>query len=262
MKFDALLEQLNTRLTNLSFPANWCQGRTAFGGLSAAMLYVAMKNRIGNERDILSLTTNFVGPLIADEPFDITVEVLCEGKSASQVEARAIQNGKVCVIALGSFAIRRSSNITVHNHAKCLLNPVDDNKLMPYIEGITPAFFQHMNFNIKRGEMPFTASANNELAGWMRLKELPDKLTIAHILALTDAWPPTPLQMYNQPAPASSMSWYIEFLPHQPLEHNAWLAFEAFTHQASDSYAFEEANIYSQAGELVAMSRQTVALFN
>jgi acyl-CoA thioesterase len=40
------------------------------------------------------------------------------------------------------------------------------------------------------------------------------------------------------------------------------LAFEAFTHQASDSYAFEEANIYSQAGELVAMSRQTVALFN
>ena len=119
-----------------------------------------------------------------------------------------------------------------------------------------------MNFNIKKGAMPFSASKTGELAGWMQLKEQPEQLGIAEILALTDAWPPAQLQMYLEAAPASSMSWYIEFLPHEPLKPHNWLAFEAFTHHATNGYACEEANIFNEAGDLIAMSRQTVALFN
>ena len=37
----------------------------------------------------------------------------------------------------------------------------------------------------------------------MKFKHVPEQMTEAHIIALTDAWPPTLLQMYKQPAPAS-----------------------------------------------------------
>ena len=262
MHFDQLLDQVNSRLTQLTFPANWCQGRTAFGGISAAMLYTAIRTVINNERTLLSLSTNFVGPLTADTPFNIKLSLLREGKNASQIEARIIQDEKVAVIALACFAIKRDSNVIVENKATCPLAPVNEENLTPYIEGVTPQFFQHMSFNIQKGAMPFSNASNGELAGWMRLKETPRDLTVAHILALTDAWPPAQLQMYANVAPASSMSWYIEFLPHQPLAADAWLGFDAFTHHSRDGYACEEANIYNQAGELLAMSRQTVALFD
>ena len=262
MHFDQLLDTVSKSHTDLAFPANWCQGRTAFGGISAAMLYTAMRNKIASDREILSLSTNFVGPLIADTPFDISLTILREGKNTTQIEARITQNEKVAVIALACFAIKRDSNVIVENKQSCPLSPVNENNLIPYIEGITPQFFQHMSFNIQKGAMPFSKAKDGELAGWMRLKETPSSVTTAHILALTDAWPPAQLQMFSKPAPASSMSWYIEFLPHKPLAADAWLAFDAFTHHSRDGYACEEANIYTQSGELIAMSRQTVALFD
>ncbi|MEC8325825.1 MAG: thioesterase family protein [Pseudomonadota bacterium] len=113
MHFDQLLDQVNSRLTQLTFPANWCQGRTAFGGISAAMLYTAMRTVINDERTLLSLSTNFVGPLIADAPFNIELSLLREGKSASQIEARIIQDEKIAVIALACFEIKRDSNVFV-----------------------------------------------------------------------------------------------------------------------------------------------------
>lgn len=262
MHFENLIEQVNKGLTGLSFPQNWCQGRTAFGGLSAAMLYRAMANQISDARKVLSLSTNFVGPLYAEIPFNIEVTVLRQGKNASQIQASIIQNDEVKVISLGSFAVDRESNVTINNQITTKLSQPNERNIMPYIEGITPEFFQHMAFDIHKGDMPFSNSKNHELAGWMKLKEQPESMTIELLIALTDAWPPAQLQMFTQPAPASSMSWYLEFVPTKTFTKSLWLGFEAFTHFSAQGYACEEANIYTSQGDLVAMSRQTVALFN
>lgn len=87
MHFEQLLQQaaLASKKTDqetntMQFPANWCQGRTAFGGLSAALLYQAMRNKVDSSRRLLSLSTNFVGPLLAEKPFSLSVEILREGK--------------------------------------------------------------------------------------------------------------------------------------------------------------------------------------
>ncbi len=262
MHFEELLDQVNHSLNNLVFPSNWCQGRTAFGGLSAAMLYMAMKNNVAENRQLLSLSTNFVGPLLADIPFNISIEILREGKSATQMLAKATQNDQVALIATGSFGKKRSSKIEVAAKSECQLPAPNITQVMPFQAGITPEFFQHMCVNITKGNLPFSHSPKNDLAGWIKLKSTPQKMDIEHILALTDAWPPTALQMYDTVAPASSMSWYIEFLPHTQLANDAWLGFEAFAHQSANGYCFEEANLYSESGQLLALSRQTVAVFN
>jgi acyl-CoA thioesterase len=271
MNFDHLLEQAAnlsgtaadaSTATTMQFPANWCQGRTAFGGLSAALLYQAMRTQIGNERRLLSLSTNFVGPLLADTPFSLTVEILRQGKSSSQVLAKAVQNGQVCVIVQACFASQRNSAIKVPVAKSLSLHPVDERHTLPFVAGQMPEFFQHVDLCPQQGAMPFSSAESSHLGGWMRFKHTPTAITEAHVIALTDAWPPTLLQMFKQPAPASSMSWYLEFVQAPQLTPGEWLGFEAITHHAKDGYGLEDGCIWSQSGELIALTRQTVALFD
>ena len=271
MHFDDLL-QAATQIGNMSaleqqtatmqFPANWCQGRTAFGGLSASLLYQAMRQQIEPSRRLLSLSTNFVGPLLADTGFSLHVEILREGKNSTQVLAKAVQNDQVSVIVQACFAKARNSGVHVPVSKEMTLTPVDPRYTLPFKSGAMPEFFQHVDLCPQQGGMPFVGADTSHLGGWMKLKHTPAQLNEAHAIALTDAWPPTLLQMFNQPAPASSMSWYLEFVQEPQLAANEWLGFEAITHHCKDGYGLEDGAIWSQSGELIALTRQTVALFD
>ena len=262
MNFDQLLAQTATdSATPLTFPTSWCQGRTAFGGISAAMLLAAAQRKVSHEFRLLSMSTNFIGPLLADTDFHIEIEVLRQGKNSCQILARAIQQSQTCVMAQICFAKHRPSDLSVENNQQCDLRPVDPSFVIPYHSGVSPEFFQHIDLSPQQGAMPFAGADTSHLGGWMKFKIPPTQFSVAHVLALTDAWPPTMLQMFKQAAPASSMSWYIEFLSEPQLERTQWLGFEAITHHSSDGYAIEDAKIWSEAGQLVALSRQTVAIF-
>lgn len=246
----------------MQFPANWCQGRTAFGGLSASLLYQAMRQQVEASRRLLSISTNFVGPLLADTEFSLIVEVLREGKSSTQVLAKAVQNNQVSVVVQACFAKPRDSAINVPVTKTMELKPVDPRYTLPFKSGAMPEFFQHVDLCPQQGAMPFAGADTSHLGGWMRLKESPNEITEAHIIALTDAWPPTLLQMFKQPAPASSMSWYLEFVQMPQLGAQQWLGFEAITQHCKHGYGLEDGCIWSQSGELIALTRQTVALFD
>ena len=271
MHFDQLLQQAaligkqpasEQANATMQFPTNWCQGRTAFGGLSAALLYQAMRQQIEPSRRLLSISTNFVGPLLADTDFSLVIEILREGKSSTQVLAKAVQNDQVSVVVQACFAKSRDSAINVPVTKKMDLKPVDERCILPFQAGAMPEFFQHVDLCPQQGSMPFTAAKTSHLGGWMKLKQPPAQFSEAHIIALTDAWPPTLLQMFNQPAPASSMSWYLEFVTTPQLSADEWLGFEAITHHCKDGYGLEDGCIWSQSGELLALTRQTVALFD
>jgi acyl-CoA thioesterase len=265
MTFDQLINNpaLADNRNLLSFPADWCQGRTAFGGLSAAFMLKSMFNRLSDDRRLLSLSTNFVGPLLSDEPFQINTQVLRSGKNATQMLSTLTQGDNVCLIAQGCFAKDRDSSIHVPSADKCTLGPVQEAHILPYQEGVMPAFFQHVALNAQQGALPFSGAKSSNLGGWMRLKAQPEhQLNALHLLALADAWPPTLLQMCSAPSPASSMSWYIEFLSDIDLPADAWLGFEAVTHHSAKGYGVEDANIYGPDRQLLALSRQTVAIFD
>ena len=264
MTFDDILNnsQLQQPECQLTFPANWCQGRTAFGGLSAAIAVQSMKHQLTEPRRLLSVSVNFVGPLLQDQPFSVNTTILRSGKNATQMQTQLIQSGQVCVIALGCFGKNRDSSIIVDNDFSSSLEPVNPKAILPYQEGVMPAFFQHVALNAQQGAMPFSGAPSSHLGGWMRFKEQSSAVTELHTLALADAWPPTLLQMCKAPSPASSMSWYIEFLSEIDLASDQWLGFEAITHHSQNGYGIEDAKISSSSGQLLALSRQTVAVFD
>ncbi|PHI39081.1 acyl-CoA thioesterase [Pseudoalteromonas sp. GCY] len=264
MTFDEIIqsEHLQQAQTQMTFPASWCQGRTAFGGLSAAIAVQSMKHQLTEPRRLLSVSVNFVGPLLEGAPFTVATTILRSGKNATQMQTQLIQSGEVCLIAIGCFGKDRASAIQVANADSPTLSGVNPKAVLPYQEGVMPAFFQHVALNAQQGALPFSGAPSSNLGGWMRFKSQTTSVNELHTLALADSWPPTLLQMCKAPSPASSMSWYIEFLCEISLDSESWLGFEAVTHHSQNGYGIEDAKIWSQNGKLLALSRQTVAVFD
>jgi len=241
----------------------WTQGRTVYGGLSAGILYAASKEYVEPSRVLRSMTTNFVGPLMSENPFRVTVEVIRSGKNVSQLQARAIQGDKVCVVAQFCFGEDRNSKVEVVNTESHNLSLPNKAKFIPQIPKVTPRFLRHFDLSIDEGGIPFTGRKTSQYSGWMRFKKPPEKITDAHIVSLIDTWPPTILQMVLLPAPASTVSWNLEFIhPHRELQADDWFAYKAITRQAASGYGHTEATIWDKHGEVIALSRQTVAVFD
>ncbi|MCF2856062.1 thioesterase family protein [Pseudoalteromonas sp. SMS1] len=268
MDFDSLIssQQLQENPCQLTVPETWSQGRTVFGGLSAALMMKHMYLHINDsERNMLSFSCNFVAPLLAQTPFHISTKTLRSGKSVTQVETTITQNDSVCLVSLGCFGVHRNSKINVAtiDTPQKLSSEINNKQTLKYVEGLFPAFIQNIDLNLQHGAMPFSGANCTEIHGWMRFKQhSKNTLNELHVLALADAWPPTLLQLCDAPSPASTVSWYIEFIQPLALKGSQWLGYQVLTHQANGGYGTEDAKIFSQSGELLALSRQTVAVFD
>lgn len=261
MNIDQIFAQTQTAgdklITGLNIPKSWSQGRTVFGGVSAALLYQAIRNKIDVSRVLRSMTTHFIGPLNAEQDFSISIDILREGKNTAVVEARAIQDNQVCVLVTTCFGLARDSKIEVPSIDKHDLRPPKKGNFLMKIPKLAPAFLKHIELDIVEGSLPFLGSKKSNYCGWMRFRKAPDSITDAHLIALIDAWPPSVLQMVKGPAPASTLSWNLEFIhPHSPIGPEDWFAYSSTTKQAGDGYAHSEANIWDVQGDLVAVSRQ------
>ncbi len=268
MHIDEVIKMLDDSVNQtVIIPDNWAQGRTVYGGLTAALIYYRMsllvdKDKPDEFRPIRYFNVSFIGPLLVKENISIEVELIRSGRSASQLVAYVNQNGKTCVIAQACFGINRKSKISVIDQIQhCMEKPKKAN-FIPQIPKVVPRFLRHFEINIQDGRLPFMRSKKDHLHGWMRFKKAPQKFNDAHLIALIDAWPSTVLQQLKMPAPASTMNWNIEFPQISPtLKPDQWLAYQATTKHASDGYVYGDANIWSESGELLALSRQTVGVF-
>ncbi|WP_105101743.1 thioesterase family protein [Microbulbifer pacificus] len=258
-----------------TIPVGWSQGRATFGGLVAAMLYqrieTALQLATGGpvaDTPLRSLTISFVAPAEAGA-LHTSARVLRAGRSAVQIEAHASQpqeNGEqVVTAALASFGKPRASSIAVSNDAFPGLPAPDACQPLPYIEGVVPEFTQHFDYRIGVGALPFSGHHEGRIGGWVRFRESSGPVTIAHLLALIDAWPPAVLPMLKTVAPASSLTWTVELMPAAMAVANAscddWWQYLAEVEQAEDGYAVIQAKLWNSRGELMALTRQTVTVF-
>ena len=269
MHIDQLFSQVQQQISSaqlhasLSAPVNWAQGRTLYGGISASLVYCGMRQLVAPEKVLRALNTSFIGPIEPDVPFRIELTILREGKNTSQLEGKIIQHGQVCLAALASFGLERKSAVKVANSRQHNMPAPKKANFLPMIPKVTPKFMGHFELAKEHGSFPFTGSKSSDLGGWMRFKQAPAVFTDAHLVAIIDMWPPTVLQLLRWPAPASTMCWNLEFIhPHREFAADGWLAYHAHTLQADSGYAHTEANIWDGQGALVAISRQTVTVFD
>lgn len=246
----------------LVIPDAWAQGRTVFGGMTSALAYQAAENLITDERLPRSFHCNFIGPINVGEEVTVTAEILRTGKNVTQILAKVMQNGQVGVMAQVCFGVSRDSKLVSLADEQHQMPLPKRGRFIPQIPKLVPAFVQHFDLATEKGSLAFGKSDDAVLHGWSRYKKPPKKMTIAFLIALMDAWPPTMFQLMRLPAPASTMSWDVEFIdPSLALSPEKWFASHTQARHVKDGYGHEEAQFWDQAGNLIALSRQVVTVF-
>lgn len=241
----------------------WGQGRATYGGLVAGMLVAAAREPVA-DAPLRSVSVSFVAP-VAPGDADVETTVLRAGSRATQVQSVLRQEGQAAAVALASHGAPRESALVVPLRDSLPQLPAPESvEAMPHVPGMTPDFFAHVDLRVTEGGWPFSGSATADLSGWMRFREAPPTFGEAEMTALVDAWPPTVLQMLTEPRPSSTLTWTLELiedLTAMAPAPDTWWAYQVTTDHSADGYARTHAHVWHPDGTLVAISRQTVAVF-
>ena len=247
----------------VSLEPTWAQGRAAFGGLSAALMLVKLQHAIGRHRVLRSFSVSFVGPIDTNSEVTLVANVLRVGRSVVQGEAKLLQNGEVQAAMLASFGEARDSSAYVPYDVRRPRWPAPESvpTLPAEAEGM-PAFLQHMDLRWAYGPTPYSGADNADFGGYMRLKNQQGAFTLAHLVALVDAWPPAVTTLLAQPAPASSLTWTLELLqePKEAEMQDFW-QYQVHTDFCRDGYGHTDARVWDKHGNPILISRQTVTVF-
>lgn len=241
-------------------PEDWAQGRTSFGGVAAAMLIRAAEALPGMSGiPIRSVDTAFVGPL-PPGPASITAEILRCGKYLNHARAQIVADGagQPATTVHVVFGGQRNSRVVVAD-PPAQRTPMADCVVMPYMEGLTPAFTRNMEFRYASG-VPFSGSDMPTVSGYCRHRE--PASGVAALAGLVDAWPGAVMAQLEEPAPASSVRWSLHRTHDAPIDGQAWHWYEAETVAAAGGHATITARLYAEDDQLVAWSEQLMAVFD
>ena len=237
---------------------DWMQGRSAFGGLQAAIALTAMRTLAPPEIPLRTLQMTFIAPVPAGT-VGASARVLRAGRSTTQVEARLEAGGELLAHAIGVFGTARES--IVRRGVPPPPRKTAPGRVLPYVAGIAPAFMQQFRIELVDGALPFAGQHISRIAYELGLRDS-GAMTEAHLLAIADFVPPVALSWLPKPSPGSSVTWMLELLgidfAAQPLD--GWRV-ESEMVAARDGYTNQSSTIWAPDGSAVALSRQSMVVF-
>jgi acyl-CoA thioesterase len=239
-------------------PDNWLQGRTFYGGLTAALCLEGTQRAHPRLPRLRSAQISFVGP--AEGEVSVTSEVLRQGKSVTFVNADLFGDGRLAARGVFAFGAARPSIFSRHFTPAPDVPGPDEAGLFfpPGIEG--PAFARNFDVRLARGGVPMTSSAEHDHFLWVRHRD-PRATSVAALLALADMPPPAMMPMFPAPARISSMTWGLNVLTDHPQTEDGWWLLESRAENAAEGYSSQDMFVWSRAGEPVIAGRQSVAIF-
>lgn len=237
---------------------DWLQGRSAFGGLQAALGLRAMRELVSADMPLRSLQTTFVAPVPAG-PVTIRARQLRAGRSACQLEASLCDGDQTLCRMVGVFGSARSSSLNFQPEQPVVEATVA--RELRYVEGQMPAFMQHFRPRWLRGDLPFSGGHQRDSVLQISLRD-EGRVDETHVLAFADFIPPIALGMFSAPTPGSSLTWMIELLRdrYDDLGLDDWRV-DARLIAARDGYTNQGVMLWGPRGEPVALSSQSMMVF-
>jgi acyl-CoA thioesterase len=234
------------------------QGRSAFGGIQAAMALRAMRSLVSADVPLRSLQVAFIAPVPAG-PVNIEARMLRQGKSVTQIEARLLDGDDTACLLIGVFGAPRESMLRLLP-SQPVVEPMAKPHVLRYVPGVLPQFTQQFEARWLRGDIPFSGGKSTEQVIELSLKDdgVADE---AHVLAFADFIPPIALSMLDKPAPGSSLSWMLElFADCRGLPLSNWRV-DATLQVAQDGYTSQQVMLWGPGGQPIALSRQSMVVF-
>lgn len=234
-------------------PTDWMQGRTAYGGLSAALALQAALEAEPDLPPLRSAQVAFIGPLAG--AIEVTAIKLRRGRNAAFIQADVTSEAGLGLRATFVFMAPLPSSIA-HDAARRapIAAPPADAALYTGPENFFTGNFNF--FDQKQG----TGSA--EWLRWARLRARDGLHPFVELMAIGDGLPPAAFKLLEQrQTPLSSLNWQINFQTAEPATSDGWWLLHANADTARDGYSTQRMAIWNAAGEPIAEAMQGVAIF-
>ncbi len=258
---DKILIELRDSEDNVThFDESWSQGRSAFGGLSAAFAVTAMCKAVPADIPMRSLMVSFIAPIPPGE-VKVTTTIQRQGKNVVQISADVYAEGNLCLQAMGVFGRGREGLVVPPSTA---FNPLPRDTGIPFTAHTkrVPSFVQYFDGCWAGGGLPFSGNAKPELDLWARHQIDMNEFRAEAIISIADIPPPVVLSYFDTPpVPASSLTWSVEFLiPPSDIPMD-WFYLHFDMEAAAQGYTQQSGQIFTEDGTLCALSRQCMVYF-
>lgn len=239
-------------------PPNWLQGRTVFGGLSAALSLQAVLRECPTDfPPFRSAQVSFIGPVTQAQTFETSV--LRQGRSVTSVAVDCMSGDDLALRTTLLFAQPRASKITHNSWGRPLVEGPSKYSTLVLDSNVAPACAHNFEMRAAGGSLPVSGAENPELLMWVRHLDAQGVDPAVALVALADSLPPAAMTCFTEPAAISSASWMID-LP-QPAGAGEWFLISSFSQQALEGYSLQDMEIWDESGRRVLWARQTVAIF-
>ncbi len=242
---------------HLTISDNWLQGRTTYGGLSAAICLQAVTVSHPDLPPLRSAQINFVGPVVDD--ISVTVKVMRQGRSVSYISAEMFGQQGLVTQAVFCFGLSRESRLNKQFTDKPEVPSAEDSSHF-FNSKMQPAFAKHYNCKLAKGGHPMTGSTESEHYIWVQHKDK-NATDMVALLGIADMPPPAVMPMFEEFAPLSSMTWMLNFLTEDTSTDDGWWLMRSAAEHAVDGYSSQDMQVWNSNGDLVVSALQNVAIF-
>mgnify|MGYP003748096463 CR=1 FL=1 len=240
-------------------PDGWTQGRTLYGGLTAALSVQAALLKHADLPPPRSGLFTFAGP--ASGRLTFTPTLLRQGRAAAVVSVDAVGDSGFAARSVLTFGAARESQVA-HDH-RLGVTPARPAACEAFFLDGQPgrSFFQNFEMRIAGGGRPLSGDIDDGVGFDVWVRHLDDAGVdpAISLLALADSLPPAAMVVFPNPAPISTMTWMVDFA--QPVAAGTWRYVRSYSEAAADGYSHQAMEVYDDEGRRIAVGRQTMAIF-
>lgn len=237
-----------------AIPPEWMQGRTSYGGFSAALALAAAQRLEPGLPPLRSATVAFVGPVAGE--VELRARVLRRGRNATWIAAEVLSEGNVGLAATFVFMGPVASELHL-SHLPPPAGLIAVEQATPLPEGRGPGFIPNLEV---RFALPRQSEPEPHLEWWVRLRDRAGLDPMVELLALADALPPGVMPMLRK-GPVSSMTWLVNLLTPAPVTRDGWYLLRSVGNYAQQGCSSQDMAMWNADGEAIAAGMQSIAVF-
>ncbi|NQE60557.1 thioesterase family protein [Caulobacter sp. RHG1] len=237
---------------------DWKQGRTTYGGLSAALCVEAAQRAFPEAPPLRSAQFAFVGPAAGE--LSIQVKALRQGKSTLFVAVDLLGEQGVATHGVLTFGAARASEVS-YLDAPCpvVARPEDCEPFFPSDPNRAPHFSQQFEVKLAGGTRPLTGEAPEYLL-WIRHRDAA-ATSLSALIALADTPPPPAMALFPRFGPISTMTWALDVVGLPGDDDDGWRLLRSRAETIGDGYSTQAMDLWDATGRPLVLARQNVAVF-
>lgn len=241
----------------VTIPQDWQQGRTTYGGLTAALCVAAAQRAVPDLPKLRSALFSFIGPAGGDVRLEPAT--LRRGKNTVFMAVNLSGEAGLATQATLVFGAARDSALS-HDALAMPACPAPESSPPFFGSFAGPVFARHFDYRNAGGASP-ASGGHPEYRIWLRHTDPALGDSAAALVAIADAPPPAAMALFAQWGPISTITWMIDLFDAPPADGTAWHLLTCSAEKVAHGYSTQHMAMWRADGTPLLIARQNIAIF-